>query len=202
MKTKNRGDRSGAVPAGPSPAAPAAAAGSAAAAAARAKPAAPPRLECEQGRKWVVENHVGNREIVIEQTEPKQTVYIFNCSGSTIQVRGKVNAITMDKCTRTGLLFDQVVATCELVNCAGVEVQCTGAVPTVAVDKCDGCQLYLPRGSLESTDITTAKSSEVNVVVPGATEDAEPVESAIPEQFVTRFRGGRWVTEPVAHSGA
>lgn len=30
-------------------------------------------------------------------------------------------------------------------------------------------QLYLPRGSLEATDITTAKSSEVNVIVPGAT---------------------------------
>ena len=29
-------------------------------------------------------------------------------------------------------------------------------------------QLYLPRGGLEATDITTAKSSEVNVVVPGA----------------------------------
>lgn len=117
-------------------------------------------------------------------------------------------------------------------------------------------QLYLPRGGLEATDITTAKSSEVNVVVPGASgelawlphdspavplalllpplpplpplprpgadldrhhvllsslpsihpllcaDDADPVESPIPEQFVTRFRGGRWVTEPVAHSGA
>lgn len=30
-------------------------------------------------------------------------------------------------------------------------------------------QLYLPRGSLEGTDITTAKSSEVNVILPGAT---------------------------------
>ena len=30
-------------------------------------------------------------------------------------------------------------------------------------------QLYLPRESLEGTDITTAKSSEVNVVVPRAT---------------------------------
>ena len=30
-------------------------------------------------------------------------------------------------------------------------------------------QLYLPRESLAGTDITTAKSSEVNVVVPGAT---------------------------------
>lgn len=200
MKAKNRGDRSGAVPAGPASGAPSATPGSGAAA--QIKTVGPPRLECEQGRKWVVENQVGNRDIVIDQTEPKQTVYIFNCSSSTIQVRGKVNAITMDKCTRTGLLFDQVVATCELVNCAGVEVQCTGAVPTVAVDKSDGCQLYLPRASLGGTDITTAKSSEVNVVVPGPAEDAELVESAIPEQFVTRHRGGRWVTEPVAHSAA
>ncbi|KAL4855712.1 Cyclase-associated protein 1 [Chlorella vulgaris] len=185
MKTKNRAERSGTVPAGP--AAPAAAAAQPKAAAVAPKP---PRLECEQGRKWVVENQMNNREVVIDDTQPKQTV------------RGKVNAITLDKCSRTGLLFDSVVATVELVNCAGVEVQCTGSVPTVAVDKCDGCQLYLPRGSLEGTDITTAKSSEVNVILPGATEDSDPVESAIPEQFVTRFRGGRWVTEPVAHSGA
>lgn len=32
-------------------------------------------------------------------------------------------------------------------------------------------------------------------------EEADPVESAIPEQFVSRYRGGRWVTEPVSHSG-
>lgn len=58
MKTKNRPDRGGAVPAAP------AAAGSAAPAAAaggkgKAAPAGPPRVECEQGRKWVVENQVG-----------------------------------------------------------------------------------------------------------------------------------------------
>lgn len=203
MKTKNRTERSGTVPAAPAAAA-ALAPATAAAPGGRAKggPVGPPRIECEQGRKWVIENQVGNREIVIDQTEPRQTVYIYNCSGSTIQVRGKVNAITMDKCSRTGLLFEQVVATCELVNSSSVEVQCTGAVPTVAVDKCDGCQLYLPRATFESTDITTAKSSEVNVIVPGETEDAEPQESAIPEQFVSRYRGGRWVTESVAHSGA
>ena len=43
--------------------------------------------------------------------------------------------------------------------------------------------------------------AEVNVIVMGATEDAEPSEFAIPEQFVSRYRGGRWVTEPVSHSG-
>ncbi|EFN50763.1 hypothetical protein CHLNCDRAFT_142506 [Chlorella variabilis] len=192
MKTKNRADRAGAVPA-------AAAAAGAAAVAVKPKAAAaagPPRLECEQGRKWVVENQVGNREIVIEQMQPKQVVYIYNCSGSTIQARR--GGADPRQGQEPGRLL---VATVELVNSSSVEVQCTGAVPTVAVDKCDGCQLYLPRGSLEVTDITTAKSSEVNVVVPGASEEADPVESAIPEQFVSRYRGGRWVTEPVSHSG-
>ncbi len=35
---------------------------------------------------WSCPLQLGNREIVIDQTEPKQTVYIFNCSASTIQV--------------------------------------------------------------------------------------------------------------------
>lgn len=58
MKTKNRADRGGAVPAAPSAAA-AAGAGAAGPPKAAAKAAGPPRVECEQGRKWVVENQVG-----------------------------------------------------------------------------------------------------------------------------------------------
>jgi len=56
MKTKNRTDRSGAVPAA---AKPPAAAVPTARAAGGAKPRGPPRLELEGGRKWVVENQVG-----------------------------------------------------------------------------------------------------------------------------------------------
>ncbi len=46
----------------------------------------PARTECEQGRKWVVENHADNREIIISDTNPRQAVYIYRCSNSTIQV--------------------------------------------------------------------------------------------------------------------
>lgn len=67
-------------------------------------------------------------------------------------------------------------------------------------------QLYLPRSSLD-TDVTTAKSSGVNIVVLGSQEESAddadgPAEAAVPEQFVTRFRDGAWVTTPVSHSGA
>ena len=57
---------------------------------------------------------------------------------SLLQVQGKVNAITLDSCTRTGLVFKDLVSSCEVVNCTSVEVQSTGIMPTIAIDKTDG----------------------------------------------------------------
>jgi len=39
-----------------------------------------------------------NRNLVISETEMKQTVYIYKCENCTIQVKGKVNAITVGQC--------------------------------------------------------------------------------------------------------
>lgn len=48
--------------------------------------------------------------------------------------------------------------------------QLQGSAPTISVDNTGGCQLYLSKDSLEAS-ITTAKSSEINVLVPGAGPD-------------------------------
>ena len=61
-------------------------------------------------------------------------------------------------------------------------------------------QLFLSAASLDAA-VTTAKSSEVNVAVPGATPDDDLVEHPLPEQFSSTYRGGRFVTVPVSHSG-
>eukprot|EP00475_Leptophrys_vorax_P032407 TRINITY_DN4994_c0_g1_i1.p1 TRINITY_DN4994_c0_g1~~TRINITY_DN4994_c0_g1_i1.p1 ORF type:complete len:226 (-),score=27.11 TRINITY_DN4994_c0_g1_i1:170-763(-) len=196
MKTKNRADRSGAVPAS-------VASGKGATSAAPAAKAAtvrPPKFELQQGRKWVVENQIDNKEIVITNCEPKQTVYVFGCKNSLIQVKGKVNNITLDKCVKTAVVFQDVVAACEVVNCSGVEVQCEGTAPTLAVDNTSGCQLYLPPTALNAV-VTTAKSSEINVLVPGPSADQPWVEHALPEQFVNEFKDGAFVTTPISHSG-
>jgi adenylyl cyclase-associated protein len=181
----------------------------AAAAAAAAVAACIGRMECEQGRKWVVENHTNNKDLQITETEPKQAIYIYNCTNCTIQVSGKVNSIAVDKCSNTALLFDTTVASCEVVNSSKVQIQWTGLCPTVAVDKTDGCQLYIPRQTVELCEVNTAKSSEVNVIIlpdssnnnnDGEEEEEEDAqESAIPEQFVSRYMGGKWTTEPVNH---
>jgi len=41
-------------------------------------------------------------------------------------------------------------------------------VPTVSIDKTDGCMVYLSKDSL-STQLVTAKSSEMNILVPDDT---------------------------------
>jgi len=54
----------------------------------------------------VVEYQVGQKELVIVDTERKQTVYIFGCKDSVVQVKGKVNSIAIDKCSKTALVFE------------------------------------------------------------------------------------------------
>jgi adenylyl cyclase-associated protein len=40
-----------------------------------------------------------------------------------VQIKGKLNAITLDQCTKCGLVFESVVAACEVVNSRSVQVR-------------------------------------------------------------------------------
>lgn len=191
MKTKNRTDRTGVVGAGEKEGRTASPSFS---------KAGPPKLELLMGRKWAVENQIGKKNLVIDDCDSKQTVYVFGCKDSVLQIQGKVNNITVDKCTKMGIVFTDVVAACEIVNCNGVEVQCQGSAPTISVDNTAGCQLYLSKDSLGAS-ITTAKSSEINVLVPGAEPDSDWAEHSLPQQYIHAYKDGQFVTTPVSHSG-
>lgn len=45
-----------------------------------------------------------------------------------------------------------------------------GTVPTISINKTEGCQVYLSKDSL-SCDIVSAKSSEMNIMVPEGDDD-------------------------------
>jgi adenylyl cyclase-associated protein len=85
--------------------------------------------------RWVVEHHIGNKGLTIEDCDTKQSVYVYGCKDSVLQVKGtshqsatnssmmdilflrgddihefhryagKVNNITIDKCNKMGVLF-------------------------------------------------------------------------------------------------
>merc|ERR1712093_540969 len=78
------------------------------------------------GNKWNIENHENERSIVIEQTEINQTVNVFNVKGSIIQVKGKVNAISLVNCPKTSILVDSTVSSLSVSNSPSFTVQIVG----------------------------------------------------------------------------
>ncbi|XP_077989965.1 adenylyl cyclase-associated protein 1-like isoform X2 [Glandiceps talaboti] len=156
-----------------------------------AKKPHPPKLELN-GSKWLVEYQEGNKNIVIETTALKQTVYIYKCNNCTIQVKGKINSITADGCKKTGIALDSLVSSLDIINCQSVQAQVMEKIPTISIDKTDGAQIYLSKESLECT-IVTAKSSAMNVLVP--TDTGEFSEHPIAEQFKTFWDGKKLKTE-------
>ena len=134
-------------------------------------------------KKWKVEFQQGRHDLLIDQTDLKHTVYIYQCKECTITVKGKVNSILIDSCQRVGLLFDDVLSTVEFINTKSSQMQVLGRVPTVAIEKTDGCQIYLSRKSMD-TEIVSSKSSAMNVLIPNEHDD-DFSEEPIPEQFKT-----------------
>ncbi|XP_019738788.1 adenylyl cyclase-associated protein 1 isoform X1 [Hippocampus comes] len=158
---------------------------------------APPVLELE-GKKWKVENQEGAQGLVISDTELKQVVYAFKCNNSTLQVKGKLNSITIDNCKKMGLVFDDVVGIVEIINCRDVKVQVIGRVPTISINKTDGCHVYLSQKSVDC-EVISAKSSEMNILIPG--QDGEFSEFPVPEQFKTVWDGAKLVTTSTEIAG-
>ncbi|XP_059206458.1 adenylyl cyclase-associated protein 2 [Centropristis striata] len=156
----------------------------------------PPLLELE-GKKWRVENFEQKHDLVIEETELKQVVYVFGCNNSTLQVKGKVNSIIIDNCKKLGLVFENVVGIVEIINSKAIQIQVMGKVPTISINTTEGCQVYLSKDSL-SCDIVSAKSSEMNILVP---QDDDYREFPVPEQFKTVWDGSKLVTEPTEMAG-
>ncbi len=94
-----------------------------------------------------------------------------NVHRESLQVKGKVNALSVDSCQRLGVLFEDLVASCELVNSSRVQVQVTGVVPTIAIDKCDGVQVCV---GLSSVSRFTGPLSLTLITVHALIEDGDP----------------------------
>ncbi|KAI9478180.1 MAG: adenylate cyclase associated N terminal-domain-containing protein [Benjaminiella poitrasii] len=150
-----------------------------------------------EANKWVIENHENNHEIVISETAINQAVYIYNCKNSTIVIKGKVNAITMDSCTKCGIALDSAISTVDVVNSKSFALQVLHVVPTIAVDKCDSGEIYLSKECLD-VEILSAKSNSIGVLVP---EGDEFKELPVPEQLKTTVVNGKLVTTTIEHAG-
>jgi len=143
----------------------------------------PPKKELEDGKKWVVE-YQENANMVIDDTNMKQVVYVYKCTGSVLTIKGKVNSIIIDSCKKFGLVLDAVISGVEVVNSQSVKVQMQGQCPTISIDKTDGCLVYLHKDCM-NCQVVTAKSSEMNISIPR--DDGDYDEHPVVEQFRTHY---------------
>ena len=146
-------------------------------------------------KKWAVEYQENNHRIVIEDTNEKQTVYMYKCNNSLLHVKGKLHTIIVDSCCKCGIVFDSLLSTSAFVNCESIRAQVNGTVPTISVEKTDGVQLYINEKSLMKTQIISAKSCQINICI--MKEDGDIMEIPIKEQFKSFWDGNRLHTVPI-----
>ncbi|TDL27574.1 hypothetical protein BD410DRAFT_740753 [Rickenella mellea] len=154
-----------------------------------------------EGNKWAIEYHENESSLVVENAELGHVVNLFGCKNSTIQIKGKVNAVTIVNCVKTSVLVDSVISAISITNSPSFALQITGSAPTIQLDSTDSGQIYLSKDCL-GVEITTAKCSSINVSLPVEGEDEGVyVERAIPEMLITTVKDGKLVTSIVEHSG-
>jgi adenylyl cyclase-associated protein len=179
----------------------------AAAAAASSKKAAVPEVKREPKTylskgTWFVEHHEGNSEIVLDEVQLKENVYILKCKDSVIRIPNKCKSIQVDNCHKTSVVFTSIVSVFEIFNSQRVKIECEDTVPSIAVDKSAGVSVTLSRSAVAvPPTLITSSITEMNLVIPGATDEDDPIEIPLPEQYETKLVDGKLHTEAVSHSG-
>ena len=151
----------------------------------------PPRCELVQN-KWMVENQTDRLELEVKMNH---VVYIVNCVGASVVIKGKAKSVVVDGCKKTTVIFDSCLSTLEVVNCKQCKAQCLINLHVAAIDKTDGFTLYVHRSCVDSVRITTSKSSDMNVSFPSEADEQDWIELPIPEQYVHTIQKDKLKTE-------
>ncbi|OQN98057.1 hypothetical protein B0A48_15889 [Cryoendolithus antarcticus] len=151
------------------------------------------------GNKWIISDFEGPPAPIEIEVSLTQSLLISNCTKTTIVLRGKANAISIDNSPRLQLLVETLVSSIDVIKSPNFAVQITGTLPTIMLDQVDGATIYLGESSL-ATEVFTSKSSSINVVLP-ASAGEDDKELPLPEQIRTFVRGGKLVSEIVEHAG-
>jgi len=155
---------------------------------------------------WFVENYSNTNEtITIPNVQLKENVFISNCNNINISIPDKTKSITVNSSKRVTISFKSVVSIFEIVNSQNIKIECLDTVPSIQIDKSSGIQMYLSRaGVAVIPNIITSNVSEINLVVPGVTDDDDPVELPLPEQYISKYdiENKKVITEAVSHSSS
>ncbi|KAI2782451.1 adenylate cyclase associated N terminal-domain-containing protein [Daldinia loculata] len=160
----------------------------------------PPKKELD-GNKWLIENFEKHPEPIEIEAEMSHSILISRCNQTTIIIKGKANAITVENTQRLSIVIDSLVSTVDVVKSSNFALQVLGTLPTVLLDQVDGAQIYLSKES-SSTRVFSSKSSGINInIVAGPDDDYKEI--PLPGQICSYYdeAKGDMVNEIVDHAG-
>jgi adenylyl cyclase-associated protein len=152
------------------------------------------------GNKWMIENFDSPSAPIEVEVTQTQSILISGCKNTTIILKGKANAVSIDNCARTQLLIETLISSVDVIKSPNFAIQVTGSLPTILMDQVDGASVYLGKESLH-TEVFTSKCSSVNIVLPPMGDEDDSRECPLPEQLRTFVKNGKLVSEIVEHSG-
>lgn len=137
--------------------------------------------------------------------ELAHSVLISKCNNTTIILRGKANAVTIENTNRVSLVVESLVSTVDVVKSQNFALQVLETIPTILLDQVDGAQIYLSKESSE-TRVYSSKSAGINlnVIAPAAEGGEEDYkEIPLPSQICSYYdkEKGEVVNEIVSHVG-
>jgi len=158
----------------------------------------------DEGRlTWWVENLNEVQGLEVHITEPRQKVYICNVNTTVVIVKGKCTKITLERAKGSAVIFDDVISTVEVVNSEKVQLQAEGVVPAIQMDKTYGATIFIQTLNGLETQIVTSQCNGLNINSPNPTDLEDVQETAVPDQFVSRYNENtkKWETNPTDHTG-
>lgn len=161
----------------------------------------PPRQELD-GNKWFIENYDSQPkegEPILIEANKDESIFIGRCSNVFIQIKGKVNAISLSETNNCSLLLESSISGLDIVKSNKFGIQVEKFLPQISIDKSNNGNIYLSQESLE-TEVYTSCSTTINVNLPVG-EDGDFVEFPIPEQLKHTFGNGKLNSSVFEHMG-
>lgn len=160
-----------------------------------------PPVKVLEGNKWTIEHFDKEANPIEIEASLSHSVLISKCNNSTVIVKGKANAVTIDNCNRLNLVVDTLISSVDIVKSQNFALQVLGTVPTVMMDQIDGAQVYFSKEST-STKIFHSKSAGINLNVISGPDD-DYIEVPLPGQISSYYDPEKkaLVDEIVSHAG-
>ncbi|KAG0649335.1 Adenylyl cyclase-associated [Hyphodiscus hymeniophilus] len=159
-----------------------------------------PPVKKLDGNKWIIENYDNEPQPIEIEASISHSILISRCNKTTIIIKGKANAISIDNSPRLSLIVESLVSSVDVIKSSNFALQVLGTLPTILMDQVDGAQVYLGKDSMH-TEVFSSKCSSINLnIIEGEDEDYKEV--PLPEQIRTYIDAdGKIKSEIVEHAG-